>query len=145
MKKVNDTRYLFILLSNGDTIYFSVEKEDEIYKIYCEDYVKAFNYSNKEMATSGHSIEFSNNNFILKNNAGMTICSLQENYNKIRNLNPEQETPEITMLYMDGDLRPKLLERGQMLCDETSYNIPGMLYEQLSSTEETSYKRIKQK
>ena len=98
MKKTNDTRYFFILLSNGDTIYFSVEKENEIYKIYCEDFVKTFN-QDKSKVTPGHSIELTKDNFILKDNIGMTICSLKEDYNKIRTTyNPNNL--EIQMLYI---------------------------------------------
>ena len=142
MKKTNDTRFFFILLSNGDTIYFSVEKQDEIYKIYCEDYVKAFNHNDKGITQIGHSIEFTKNNFILKDNSNTIICNLKEDYNKIRGISNNQERPEIEMLYIDSDIRPKLLERGQMLCDESAYNIPGILYEPVQE-QSTGYSRTK--
>lgn len=140
MKKANDTRVFFIFLSNGDTIYFSVEKQNEIYKIYCEDYLKAFNYDNKEIITPGHSIEFTKDNFSLKDNTGMTICNLKEDYNRIRGISNSQKTPEIEMVYIDSDRRSELLTRGQMLYDETACNIPGLLYEPVQVQQEKQSK-----
>ena len=143
MKKTNDTRYFFILLSNGDTIYFSVEKENEIYKIYCEDFVKTFN-QDKSKVTPGHSIELTKDNFILKDNIGMSICSLKEDYNKIRSTyNPNNL--EIQMLYIDNDMRPNLLERGQLLYDESAYNIPGLLYDQTQTEQEQHHTKVRRK
>lgn len=143
MKKINDTRHFFLLLSNGDTIYFTVEKENEIYKIYCEDFIKAFKYD-KTKVTPGHSIELSKNNFVLKDNIGMTICSLNEEYNKIRNTY-NSNIPEIKMLYIDNDLRPNLLERGQLLYDESAYDIPGVLYEPVNTPKENTQRKIRKK
>ena len=143
MKKTNDTRYFFILLSNGDTIYFSVEKENEIYKIYCEDFIKAFNYD-KSKVTPAHSIEITKDNFNLKDNTGMTIYTLKDDYKKLRNTyNPI--TPEIEILYIDSDIRPKLLERGQLLYDESAYNIPGLLYDQTQTEQEQHHTKVRRK
>lgn len=143
MKKTNDTRFFFILLSNGDTMYFSVEKQNEIYKIYCEDFIKAFNYD-KTKTTPGHSIELTKDNFILKDNIGMTICNLKDDYNKIRNTY-NSYTPEIEILYIDSDIRPKLLERGQLLYDESAYNIPGVLYEPIDNSKENVHTKVRRK
>lgn len=141
MKKVDTTRHFFILLSNGDTIYFSLEKENEIYKIYCDDFIKTFNYD-KSKVTPAYSIEFTKDNFTLKDNTGMTIYNLKDDYKKLRNTyNPI--TPEIEMLYIDSDIRPKLLERGQILFDETSYDIPGLLYEPIKSQQEHSHTKVR--
>lgn len=143
MKKVDNKRYFFILLSNGDTIYFSIEEEKEIYKIYCEDFIKAFDYD-KTKVTPAHSIGFTKDNFTLKDSTGMTICNLKDNYQTIKNTY-SQETLEIEMLYIDNDIRPKLLERGQMLFDETAYNIPGLLYEPIQNRQENSYTKVRKK
>ena len=143
MKKVDTTRYFFILLSNGDTIYFSVEKEKEIYKIYCEDFIKTFNYD-KSKVTPANSIEFTKDNFTLKDSTGMIIYNLKDNYKKLRNTyNPI--IPEIEMLYIDNDIRPKLLERGQILYDESAYNIPGLLYEPIQNKQEKSHTKVRRK
>lgn len=141
MKKIDTTRYFFILLSNGDTIYFSVEKDDEIYKIYCEDFIKTFNYD-KTKVTPAHYIEFTKDNFTLKDNAGMVICNLKDDYKKIRNTY-NLTTPEIEKMFIDNDIRPKLLERGQILYNETSYDIPGLLYEPVEN--EKSHAKARRK
>ena len=143
MKKTNDTRYFFILLSNGDTIYFSVEKENEIYKIYCEEFIKAFNYD-KTKVTPAYSIEFTKDNFTLKDNTGTIIYNLKDNYKKLRNIY-EPITPEIKMIYIDNDIRPKLLERGQMLYDESAYDIPGLLYEPMKIEQKSSQTKVRRK
>ena len=143
MKKIDTTRYFVILLSNGDTMYFSVEEQNEIYKIYCEDFIKTFDYDRTKVIPA-HSIEFTKDNFTLKDSTGMIIYNLKDNYKTLRNTY-NQTTPEIKMLYIDNDIRPKLLERGQMLYDESAYDIPGVLYEPIQNEQENSYTKVRRK
>lgn len=127
--KIPDISIFFILLSDGNTQYFTVKKTKEIFKIYWNDFIKVCEEG--AQVPEANSIEFTENGFVLKNAVGETICSL-EDYYKIKNKNnkqPSSNLPKIELLYIDSQLRKELLTREQLRCDEVASRIPGILYE----------------
>lgn len=112
-----NTSVFFILLNDGNTQYFTVKKNKEIFKIYYNE----FGYE-----CEADLIEFSKKGFILKKYTGETIFNFQDTYQKI---NQDNKQPEIEMAYFDLELREELLTRGQLTYDEDASRIPGIIYE----------------
>lgn len=131
MKQNNipETSVFFVLFNNGDTHYFAVKKNKEIFNIYWTDFIKAYGYEGNSILSLANSIEFTKNNFVLKGKQNEIICSL-EDYNKKVNSN-DLTLPEIEKVYIDPELRQELLIRGQLKYDEEASRIPGILYEPL--------------
>lgn len=140
MAKIDDTRTFFIHLNGEEPIYFNIIKEAEIYKIYLEKIAKMQVYNNEPIIPSAHSIELTKNNFTLKNNTGEVICDLKKYYKLINQTYPIN-TPEIVALYIDADMREKMLTRGQLQYDVDASRIPGVLYEPITSQSKTYTRR----
>ena len=110
-------RVFFILYSNGDTVYFTVTKQE----IYCNELFNGLNKNSKnEMA---HSLEILGNKIELKNTTKETISCLK----KYNNFNASSEEASIEMVYIDEDLRNYLIAEDRLRYDETASMIPGLL------------------
>ena len=121
----DEIRTFFILYSNGETFYFSVDSNS---KIYCNKLKKVYEYYRKDKMPGADILEFTGNSFCLKSETGEKIYSLVDYYNETKDdLSMDTEMPEIEMLYIDEDVRTHLLNNEILKYDEKASKIAGLL------------------
>lgn len=122
-----EVRSFFVLYSNGDTFYFTVTPNLEI---YCTKFINMYESNSRQMMPGAHSLEFIGDSFVLKNIDGEKIYSLETYRMLMNNFIPiQEELPTIERLYIDEDVRIALLSAGKIKYDEKASKIPGLLYE----------------
>lgn len=131
------SRLFFVLYDNGDTFYFAVNGNCEI---YCTKFKNIYENTRKQTMPGAASLEFVGNSFNLKNASGETIYSLEE-YNKdmSKYLSMPKEIPSIERLYIDEDVRTNLLSLNMLTFDEKASLIPGLLTDE----QQQSYTRTR--
>lgn len=118
-------RTFFVLYSNGDTFYFTVDSNSEI---YCTRFKNIYEYNRKRPMPGAHILEFTSDSFSLKSKTGETIYSLDDYKNEMSAIAPTPiETTTIERLYIDEDVRSYLLSEGMIQYDEQTSYIPGLL------------------
>ena len=122
-------RSFFILYSNGDTFYFTVNPNLDI---YCNKFITAYESNGKKMMPAAQVLNLKGDSFDLQNYQGETIYSLEDYRNATRH-NPQEEIPTIERLYIDADVRMALLESGRITYDAKASQIPGLLSEPLAN------------
>ena len=134
-------RTFFVLLSDGDTFYFTVTATKEI---KCPR-LKNIYENNKNIEMPSTSIlEFTGNQFVLKNNKGETIYSLDQYRKDIsKELPIKQPVPIIEKVYIDDDVRDYLLSENKLQYSVENIDIPGLLYQSPEENKSSSYTRKK--
>ena len=132
MASKNNIRTFFVLYSNGDTIYFTVNIAEG--EIYCNEFKKMYEKTTNQKMPAANVLEISNNNLNLKNTDDEIIYSLEDYKKEMSKFSilfqrTAYETPVIERIYMDEDIRATLLGLEMVKYDAESSNIPGLLYE----------------
>lgn len=134
----NSSRTFFIHYNNGDTFYFDLKPN---WEIYCTKFKNIYESIKGIAMPPAHVLEFKGNNFCLKDISGNIIYSLEEYRKYISELSHIQEEATIVRLYIDEDTRTDLLGKEMLKYDEEAANIPGLLYEPIEETQCASVKR----
>lgn len=129
-----DARHFLILYNNGDTFFFTLYKNGDI---YCEELSKLYKKITGQDIAAANTVEFSSNNFKLKNSAGEIIYSLEQ-YNKTIGESIEEDLA-IERFYIDTDVRNEILEKEKITFAPTVKQIPGLIDE----TETKGYARTR--
>ena len=141
MKLIEGTRTFFILCSDGETYYYTLNPTGEI---YCKDFAKVYEANNKKIMPGAHSIDFCGHDFSLKTQSGETIYSFSEYHKATKKTSSSNDAglPTIEMFYIDNDARSSLLALEKLSYDEAASQIPGLLYEPANQQGHTR-KRVK--
>ena len=136
-------RTFFVLFSDGDTFYFTVTATKEI---QCPR-LKNIYESNKNIEMPSISIlEFIGNQFVLKNDKGEIIYSLDQYRKDISKVLPTKTpSPIIEKVYIDDDVRDYLLSEDKLQYSVENIDIPGLLYQSSEENKTSSYTRKKVK
>lgn len=122
MSKSVEDRIFFILCNNGDTFYFNINKDGEI---FCNEFNYAYKAVNGKNIPAAYSLSITENDFQLIGINGEILYSLKD-YCSI-NPNLKNEKIAVETLYIDEDIRTLLLESNKITYDETASQIPGLL------------------
>lgn len=134
-------RTFFLLFSDGDTFYFTLNSPKEI---QCTRFKNIYENTKRINMPITSVLEFIGNEFVLKNNKGEIIYSLKEYRKALSNILPiTKNEPIIERIYIDDDVRDYLLSEELIKYDEESANIPGLLYKLPEENKTASYTRKK--
>ena len=118
-------RHFIVLYNNGDTFFFTVYKNGEM---YCKEINNQYAANTGKQLPGATTIEFTENNFELKSNNGKTIYSLAY-YHQINGIAID-ETLKIEKFYIDSDVRQEMLDKEKITFGENLTHIPGLLDEE---------------
>lgn len=144
-KKSEECTVFFALYDNGETFYFNVNKDGEI---HCREFDKLYRNSGSSKIQPAFAVEFTENDFSLKNETGETIYSLN-NYQKAT-MSPvekfflgETNKPTIEKLYIDEEVCLALLTLDRLRFDEKASKILGLKPEKPDAQQAKPYTRTR--
>ena len=115
-------RHFFILYTNGDTFFFTIDKKGFI---YCHEFNNLHQFYTGRKLPIAKCIEIDNNDFKLKSITGETIYSLNR-YLKLQGKVIDNK-PAIEMFYIDSDIKQEMLQRKKITFSKTINEIPGLI------------------
>ncbi len=143
--KNEECKVFFALYDNGETFYFNVNEDGEI---HCREFDKLYSNSGNSKMQPAFAVEFTENDFSLKDETGETIYSLN-NYQKTTT-HPvekfslgEDNKPTIEKLYIDDEVCLALLTLDRLRFDEKASQILGLKPEKPTTQQVKPYTRTR--
>ena len=115
-------RHFLILYTNGETFFFTIDKNGFI---YCQEFNNLHKFNTGIYLPIATSIKFKDNDFELKSLSGETIYSLKQ-YRNVKGIKNEVE-PTIEMFYIDPDIKYEIIERKKITFSKNIKEIPGLI------------------
>ena len=117
-------RHFLILYTNGETYFFTIDKNGFI---YCNEFNNLHKFYIGNYLPIAASIKIKDNDFELKSLSGETIYSLKQ-YRNVKGINYHSE-PTIEMFYIDPDIKDEIIERRKIILSKNIKEIPGLITE----------------